>query len=395
MESIIVAAEKLVSSLQAKAPLTKQKASLVRYMKPIYIAATRQNEGKTTVAIGLYAAARSAGLSAGFIKPVGQRYRVKRGVKVDEDAVLFKQALEAQGELSNINPVTIPRGFTEEYIFNRDPESIRKPIRDAFLEVNRNREITIVEGTGHAGVGSVVDASNARVAQIVGANCIIVSGGGIGRCIDGIALNRALFEQEGVRCIGAVINKVYVEKYERVKKAVEKGLDNLGIRCLGVIPYKKELTFPTVRQLREELSYDVLCGGSYMDGKVCDIIVAAMEPQNMVDYLSDGCLVVVPGDRVDNIVTSINAHLMRKRAATSKIAGLLLTGGLMPHLSIVNLLCQVDVPVLLSKEDTATTAYRVRELVAKITPRDHDKLQMAGDLIRQNIDIDRIFESCE
>jgi BioD-like phosphotransacetylase family protein len=192
-----------------------------------------------------------------------------------------------------------------------------------------------------------------------------------------------------------VINKVYVEKYERVKKAVEKGLDNLGIRCLGVIPYKKELTFPTVRQLREELSYDVLCGGSYMDGKVCDIIVAAMEPQNMVDYLSDGCLVVVPGDRVDNIVTSINAHLMRKRAATSKIAGLLLTGGLMPHLSIVNLLCQVDVPVLLSKEDTATTAYRVRELVAKITPRDHDKLQMAGDLIRQNIDIDRIFESCE
>jgi BioD-like phosphotransacetylase family protein len=86
---------------------------------------------------------------------------------------------------------------------------------------------------------------------------------------------------------------------------------------------------------------------------------------------------------------------MRKRAATSKIAGLLLTGGLMPHLSIVNLLCQVDVPVLLSKEDTATTAYRVRELVAKITPRDHDKLQMAGDLIRQNIDIDRIFESCE
>ncbi len=364
-------------------------------MKPIYVAATRQNEGKTTVSIGLYAAAQAAGLSTGFIKPVGQRYKVKEGEMVDEDAMLFKQALNAQGELSSINPVTIPRGFTEEYIFDRDPEKIREPIRKAFEQVHDGKEITIIEGTGHAGVGSVVDASNANVAQMLGANCVLVSGGGIGRCIDEIALSHALFEQAGVDCIGAIVNKVYPDKYKRVKRAVGKGLENLGIDCLGVIPYRKEMTYPTVRQLREELDLDVLCGEPYMQSKVHDIMVAAMEPQNMVGYLEDGSLVIVPGDRVDNIVTSINAHLMRERASTSKISGLLLTGGLVPHLSIVNLLCQVDVPVLLSEEDTATTSYKVRELVAKITPKDQDKLKIAGNLIKENVNIEKVWGACK
>jgi len=360
-------------------------------MRKIYVAATEQHAGKTTVCVGLFQAALRRHESACFIKPVGQRYLVEDGVQVDEDAVLFKHALCAEGEIGDLSPVIIPRGFTEQYIFDRRPDKIRGEIREAFDDVAAGKDVAIIEGTGHAGVGSVIDASNSEVAKMLGADCIIVSGGGIGRCIDEIALNRALFEREGVRCVGAVINKVYEEKYDRIQRAVRKGLANIGVRCLGVIPYRRELTYPTVGQLRTELGLELLSGEGFLQNRVRNIIVGAMEPQNMVGYLRDGCLVIVPGDRVDNIVTSLNAHLMSDRASTPRISGMLLTGGLIPHLSIVNMMCEVDVPVLLSEQDTATAAYRARELVAKITPGDTEKLKLAGELIRRHVDLDAIL----
>ena len=46
------------------------------------------------------------------------------------------------------------------------------------------RDILVIEGTGHAGVGAVIGLSNAVVAQMLGAPAVIVSEGGVGRPID-------------------------------------------------------------------------------------------------------------------------------------------------------------------------------------------------------------------
>ncbi len=362
-------------------------------MKKLYVAATEQHAGKTSVSVGLYRAAVERGMRTCFIKPVGQRYVIEEDEEVDEDAVLFKRAFEAGGAIKMLSPVTIPRGFTTDYIFDRDPERIRRPIREAIATLEADHDLAIVEGTGHAGVGSVVDASNAQVARMLNARCIIISGGGIGRCIDELTLNRALFCEQDVEIIGAVINKVYAEKYDKVSSAVRQGLQNQGLRCLGVIPYREELTYPTMADIQEEFGLEVLCGGTYLRNSVRDIIVAAMMPQNMLNYLTDGSLVVVPGDRVDNIIASVNAHLMRERGSAPEVAGLILTGGLMPHLSVVNILCEVDVPVLLTDLDTATAAFRVRSLVPKLTARERDKVALAEQVVRQYVDTEFIFDA--
>lgn len=360
-------------------------------MKRVYIAATEQHAGKTTVCVGVYRAALERGYRTCFIKPVGQRYMMEEGEQVDEDAVLFKRGLDAAGPVKDLSPITIPRGFTREYIFNREPEPIRRRILEAIESFGQAQDLLIIEGTGHAGVGSVVDASNAQVAKLLDAQCVVVTGGGIGRCIDELCLNRALFDRHGVPIIGAIINKVYEEKYDMVSAAVRQGLANNGIACLGVIPYRKELAYPTMQQIQEEYGLEVLSGEAYLNNRVRDVIVAAMSPQNMINYLTPGSLVVVPGDRVDNIIASVNAHLMKPRGEGGQIAGLLLTGGFVPHLSVVNILCEVDVPVLLIEDDTATAAFEVRSFVAKITPQDADKLALAESIIEQYVDIDAMF----
>ena len=360
-------------------------------MKNIFVAATEQHAGKTFICLGLYRAALKKGYKTCFIKPVGQRYVLANGVKVDEDAVLFKHALQAHGDMKDLNPVTVPRGFTSDYVFHRDPARTLGQVKEAFARLEKGHDVAIIEGTGHAGVGSVIDASNADVARALNARCIIISGGGIGRCIDEIALNRILFEQTDAPLIGAIINKVYEDKYERIERAVRKGLSNLGIDCLGVVPYLKELTYPTMAQLKEELELELLCCEQCLPNRVRSIIVAAMAPQHAVGYLQDGCLVVVPGDRTDNILATINTHLLKTQGSGMAVAGLLLTGGFVPHRNIVKMLSNVEVPVLLSQHDTATAAFEARGLVAKITEHDPDKIKLAQELVSEWVDLDKIF----
>src|SRR3989338_6277387 len=99
--------------------------------------------------------------------------------------------------IKDMSPIAVEKGFTEKYITRPNKRSIDKQIRDSFRRVARNRDLVVIEGTGHAGAGSVFDHSNANVAKLLGARVILVSSGGIGRAIDEIMLNKALFEKEG------------------------------------------------------------------------------------------------------------------------------------------------------------------------------------------------------
>ncbi|MCX6935958.1 MAG: AAA family ATPase, partial [Verrucomicrobia bacterium] len=54
----------------------------------IYVAATRQDDGKTTCCMGLYAPLGAKFSKIGYTKPVGQRFVEIAGKKVDEDSVL-------------------------------------------------------------------------------------------------------------------------------------------------------------------------------------------------------------------------------------------------------------------------------------------------------------------
>ena len=365
-------------------------------MKKIFVAATVQNAGKTTVSLGLYRAAQRKGYTPCFIKPVGQRYQIEDGEKVDEDAVLFKHALSAKGLPKDLNPVSIPRGFTRDYIFNRKKQSLISHIEEAFSTLAEGCDVAIIEGTGHAGVGSVVDVSNAQVARRLNASCVIVSGGGIGSCIDEICLNRALFEEKDVPILGAIINKVYEKKYQSVAPAVRQGLKNQGIRCLGVIPYRKELAAPTMRQFKDELELEVLTGEQQLENRVENMVVAAMSPQNMIKYLKHGSLVIVPGDRIDNILASVNSHLLRKKGQAPRISGMLLTGGFVPPEGVRKMMREAGVPVLLTDKDTASAAFEARSMVAKIREEDKDKIQMAEELVggwSGWVDIERLFDN--
>ena len=166
-------------------------------MRHVYLAATGQNRGKTTVSLGVLDGFQRRGLSTAFLKPVGQRTIIEDGVPADEDAILMKQVFSLPEPLRQMSPVHIPRGFTQAYIEGQVVEDLPARIRTAHAAF-AERDILLIEGTGHAGVGAVIGLSNATVASMLGTPAVIVSEGGVGRPIDEIVLNAALFERQGV-----------------------------------------------------------------------------------------------------------------------------------------------------------------------------------------------------
>ena len=349
-------------------------------MRPIYVSATKQDTGKTTLTLGLVQAFLDLGHDVGYMKPVGQRYVEFQGQNVDEDAVLARQVFGMTDPPGDMSTIAIERGFTANYIFHRDPAPLEARVMEAFGRMNERHDLLVIEGTGHAGVGSCFDLSNARVAQMFGAKVLILTKGGIGRAIYEIALSLHLFRKHGVEVLGAILNKTLPDKLDKVSRAVHQGLEHLGTRLLGVLPYEPGLLYPRVEQVAREVSGRVLSGADALTNRVEHIVVAAMAPDHVSQYLSGETLVITPGDRLDDTLVSV---LM---SARSPLSGLVLSGGFEPKSSLLALLGQAGIPVILCDEDTYSVAKRLNEMHFKIRAQDTDKVDMAKRLVHTSID---------
>lgn len=358
----------------------------------IFIAATRQNDGKTTVSLGLIHAFKKRFKGVGFIKPVGQRYVIEHGYKADEDSVLIEKVCGIRSRIKDMSPIAIERGFTEQYIKKGGSEKLAKNIQASFKRVSRNKELVVIEGTGHAGVGSVFDLSNARVARLLDAKVVLVTSGGIGRPIDEIELNKPLFEKEGVEVIGVIVNKVLPAKYDKIKRVINLGFKRKNIDVLGIMPYTPLLSMPMIHNILEETDIELISGKIGMRNKVQNVLVGAMEPHDALDYIENGTLLITPGDREDMLMTLVSAHLLKKPKKDISISGIILTGGIVPNKKIMMLIENAKIPVLLSRQHTYKTASQIHDLAVKINPEDKDKTRLAARLVEDYVDIDAILK---
>jgi len=359
----------------------------------VYVAATRQNDGKTIVSLGLISAMLKRGRKVGYIKPVGQHYIEVNGDKIDEDSILVKETYQLPGELTDTSPVAIPRGFTENYINNPNREELATGITEAFRRVSADKDFTLIEGTGHAGVGSVFDMSNADVARLLGADVILVSAGGVGKPIDEIMLNKALFDAMGVRILGVIINKVQPEKYQKIEPIVRKGLARKGLEVLGVMPYEQFLASPTIGELLSEIDGELLSGENHLQDTVKRMVIGAMPPHEALDYFVDGSLVITPGSREDLILAALG--FCGFSTEVGRISGLVLTGGMKPHPRILALIRRSEIPCISVSEDTFTVATRINGLIVKIRPGDRERIAVTEDLVARYVDIERALDLLE
>ena len=356
----------------------------------VFIAATRQNDGKTTTSLGLIAALQKHFPRIGYIKPVGQRFVEIEEQKIDEDSVLMDSVYHLDCPLVDMSPIAVEPAFTRKYLTSANNEALVKKIQNSFDRVAWEKDFVLCEGSGHAGVGSVFDLSNAQVAKTLGCKVIIVSQGGIGKPIDEVSLNQALFEKEGVEIIGVIINKVTAEKIPEITRFVRSGLKRKGLDLLGVLPHEQILCNPTLALVQEELHAELLNRPPTLNTLVGDVVVGAMGAQNAIQFFKRGVLLITPGDREDILLA---AGAMTIPHSADNMAGIVLTGGLRPGESIVKALQTLPIPVLLAKADSYQVASKVHNLIVKTRPSDVEKISLIRDIVAKNVNVKKINDS--
>ena len=356
----------------------------------VFLAATGRNRGKTTTSLGLAAAIAARGHRLGFMKPIGQRYVLVDGGRADEDAVLMKSVFDLPDHLDDMSPVPLPRHYTSDVVMGRVREDLAAKVAAAAERVALDRDVLLVEGTGHAGVGAVIGLSNARVAALLDAPVIIVSEGGVGRPIDEIVLNQALFERHGVRVLGAVVNKVNVDASPELGQVLRRGLGQHGMELLGCIPYRDFLANPSLELIESHLEGVRLSGEPAAERTIGHVAIGAMRAEHAIALLRDRTLLITPGDRDDLLEAALGLN-EDAPDAEPRVSGVVLTGGFRPSPRLLERLRSADLWSYLVDTDTYRTAEAVHDVLVKTHPGDTQKIDTIIRLVGESLDADALL----
>jgi len=356
--------------------------------KRLFIAATEQNDGKTTVSLGIFGALRKTQGRIGFIKPVGQRFVEIEGHKIDEDTVLIDQTYGIAAPLDAISPIAVEPDFTRKFIQQANTDLLVRRIQNSFDRAAWEKDFVIIEGTGHAGVGSVFVLSNAKVARLLDSKAILITRGGIGRPIDEVSLNRAVFEKEGVELIGVILNKIHPEKYDYVVEFAQRGFARLGIELLGSIPSDPLLSHPTLGQVCKVVNGEFINAKTSSRRLVRHVLIGDMATGHLLTLFRPGTLLITPGDRDDIVLAALSHAAKHPRV----VCGLVMSYGQQPHESVMKLLHESDLPVISSPLDSYTIASTLHSMTVKTLPGDNEKIQRIQTLVELHVNVPRIIE---
>lgn len=289
-----------------------------------------------------------------------------------------------------MSPVILPAGFTRDYLDQKiDPEALKEKITAAFKAISERHPYTIVEGTGHVGVGSIVNLSNAEVAKLLGLDMVIVASGGLGSAYDELTLNLNLCKQHGVKVRGVILNRVLEEKREMIQHYMSLALEKLGIPLLGCVPYNEFLNNPTIRDFEYLFNTTLLSGERHRYRHFQHTRLVACSLEAYQSEMQQNELIITPATREDIIRAILLRHTkMRDEENRDFEGGLILTSRHPPTEEIVREIRKVDIPVLYAPVFSYDAMKKITSFIAKIRQKDLPKIQKAIELVEANVCLD-------
>ncbi|MFE4976195.1 phosphate acetyltransferase [Kitasatospora sp. NPDC056651] len=267
----------------------------------------------------------------------------------------------------------------------RGQDELVSTLVDRFHALERRCQAVLVLGTDFADTGIPDElAFNARLANEFGAAVLPVVGGhgeDTETVVAEVRNAHRAYTDLGCETLAMIANRVA----PGIKQPVQRTLtEKLPIPAY-VIPEEPALAAPTVAQLVEATGAEVLLGDPA--GLARDVrgyvFGGAMLP-TFLDALTEGALVVAPGDRADLVIGSLAAHA----AGAPPIAGVLLTLGLHPGPNVMALASRLapGTPVAVVPEGSWPTAAHLTHIEGKLTAASPRKAEIALGLFELHVD---------
>ena len=354
--------------------------------KKVFIVSTESRSGKSLFTLGLMKALAGIVPRVGYMKPIGQ----PNGEGTDPDARLIREVFGLGEDPADLSPATMADA-------QADKDRLFEKIFDSYRRLAAGKDIVVIEGTDYTSAIAALEFDiNAELAHNLAAPVLVVARGdgkSLSQVVENLVEVTNSLQQANCRLLGAIVNRFAPVDPAETVEGLKRALEARHIPLFGVVPPDPMLAAPRLREVARKLNARLVYQGDALSKVVRDVKVLAMMPEHVLGVIKDlpGCLLVTPGDRVDNILAVMAAQ---RSPNYPQYSGLVLTGGLVPGANFRRLFkgsADSGLTILSIKEDTYAAAVRIAELTGELAADDTEKLELVENLVARYADIQRIY----
>ncbi len=338
----------------------------------VYIASPEGDTGKSTVALGVVDLLTRSVQRVGVFRPVARD-------ATGRDYVLDLLLAHDGVDLDYVDCV----GVTYDDV-HADPEAALVQIIQRYHAVERRCDLVVIVGTDYTDIAGPTElAYNARIAANLGAPVLLVVSGNHRtadevRQVAEVAVGE--LEANHARVIATIANRCPADQLGAIRDALSRD------RPAWALPEEPYLSAPTVRQLMEAVHGSLVIGDEQLlSREVADVTVGAMTIEHLLDRLTDGVVVITPGDRSDILLALLTAHTAE---GFPSLAGIILNGGFFPPPAVARLAEShgSGLPIIRTDLGTFHTASAAARVRGRLTADSQRKVDAALALFERHVD---------
>lgn len=349
--------------------------------RSIVIASPEGESGKSTVALGVLDLLVRKGQRVGVFRPVS------RASETEDTSGERDHVLELLLEHDGVDVAYDDAVGVTYADLHADPEAALSRIVSRFHDLAARCDSVVILGTDYTDVAGPTELSfNARIAANLGAPVLLVVSGrertpeGI-RALADVSL--AELAAHHAQAIGLVVNRADTHSALDVRTLLAEAQPDLPV---WTIPEEPFLQAPTVGQLLEAVDGTLVLGDPELLGReALELQVGAMSFEHLLERLTDGAVVITPGDRIDLLIGLLATHMT---PSFPSLAGIILNGGFYPQGRPAELLeaMRPKLPIITTQLGTYRAARAASETRGRVDKGSVRKVETARALFERNVD---------
>ncbi len=358
--------------------------------KAVYIATMEHGSGKSIVTLGLMRLLLGKVAKVGYFKPIISDFDGE-----DRDNHIHTIRTHFNLDIACEDAYAFTKSEVLEKKHSGQIDEVLDKIIEKYKALEERYDFVLVEGTDFSGEGTSIELEiNSDIAKNLGIPAILVEKGTdktMDEFVNEMMAAYDLFEENDVRVLSIVANMVQPENIDWIKKTLTKKMSKKVL--INVIPKIQDLGNPTIKEVIKQLDAEVLFGEEHeLNNQIAHTIVGAMQLRNFLPRLEKDTLIVVPGDRADLVMGTLQANISSNYP---RLAGIVLSGGLVPEPAVVQLAdgLPIRLPVLLAKEDTYACAQKISQIHPQIYASNRDKILLSIRSFDKYVDSERLAKA--
>ena len=367
--------------------------------RTLLVVPTAVGVGLARTCLGVVRALDRRGVNVAFVKPVAQP-RPDGGPDRSIALAAATTALRPPDPLSTAH--------LEQHLGSGGLDAVLEKIVAAWQPVHDRSDVVVAEGLSPGPAKLYASGLNQALAKAIDADVLLVASwpaagagsdqnyadptaepgpgpaaGTVERLAEALAITASgYWSGEHARVVGCVVNGVPADDPPAAAQLGD-ALAQRGLRLIAAVPHRPQLTWLRVRDLVRERRPRVLSEGD-LSRRIKDVAVFAQGVPGGLRVLTEGRLVVVPGDRHDVVMAACLAAL-----SGTRLAALLLTAGVEPDPQVWELTraaCDTGLPILVVDDSSYETATQVRDLDPGLPIDDLERIEGVIDNIADALD---------